>query len=80
VQLPGYEGTLEEAAGLAANAAGSCEAQACFARHWLAAATGNKDVQEQAAVDEVTADFRDSRLSLRDLIVAVTQSRLFLRP
>jgi len=79
VHPPDFDGTLDGAAALARAAAGSCEAQACFARQWLLAAAGVEDA-EQAAVDEVAAAFRASRLGLRDLIVAVTQSKLFLRP
>jgi hypothetical protein len=79
VMLPGFDGRLEKASGLAKNAAGSCEAQACFAQHWLTAATGIES-PAQGAIDEVAAAFRAARLSLRDLIVAVAQSPLFLQP
>jgi hypothetical protein len=79
VRLPGYEGSLEKAAALGKIAAGSCEAQACFVKHWLTRATGIEE-PDPATVEEVTAAFRASRLGLRDLMIAVTQSRLFLQP
>src|SRR6185436_15306030 len=79
VQLPGYTGPLDGAAGLARDATDSCEGQTCFAQRWLQAATGVDD-PEAAARDEVASAFRAGRLGLRDLIVAVAQSPLFLRP
>ncbi len=79
VSLPGFEGTLEKAAGLARIAAGSCEAQSCFAQRWLLAGAGVDDARARD-IDEVADAFRDSRLSLRELIVAVTESPLFLQP
>ena len=79
VQLPGFDGDLDGAASLAANAASSCVAQLSFAQRWLKTATGI-DQPEAAASEEVAATFRAAGLSLRELIVAVVQSRLFLQP
>jgi hypothetical protein len=79
VQLRSFEGALEGAFDLARMAAGSCYAQRCFARQWLAAATGSDNPDGQA-VEELAFAFRAARLGLRDLILAVVQSPPFLEP
>jgi hypothetical protein len=79
VQLPGFTGPLDGAAGLARAASISCVVQSCFAQRWLQAATGVEE-PDGAALQEVAAAFRGARLGLRDLILVVVQSPLFLRP
>jgi hypothetical protein len=81
VQLPGFMGPLDGAAALGKMAAQSCEAQACFARQWLAAGLAAGEPPEPGPeVDAVVAAFAASRLSLREIVVIVTQSHLFLEP
>jgi hypothetical protein len=79
VMLPGLSGEVFESTELSWKAGGNCAAQECFVRRWLSKAlpldnAGVSDVQQVASA------FRAARLSLRELLVIIAQSRPFVEP